>query len=60
MIITYNELLDYIQKDDGDGDVVWKFRCITAHEELLAPNHRNWKGSKYNVMIEWENGEITS
>ena len=31
-----------------------------AHEGPLARNHPNYKGSTYNVMIEWENGEITS
>jgi len=30
-----------------------------AHEGPLKPNHPNYKGSTYNVMIEWENGEIT-
>ena len=59
-IIAYNEILDYIQKDDDDGEIVWKFRRITAHEGPLKPNHPNWKNSTWNVMIEWENGEITS
>jgi len=31
-----------------------------VHKGPLAPNHCNWKGSKYNVKIEWENGEVTS
>ena len=59
-IITYNEILDYIQKDDNDGETVWKFRCITACEGPLKPNHPNWKNSMWNVMIKWENREITS
>jgi len=33
---------------------------ITAHEGPLKPSDPTYKGSKYNVMIEWENGEITS
>ena len=33
---------------------------VSAYEGPLDPRHPNWKGSKYNVMVEWENGEITS
>ncbi len=31
-----------------------------AHEGPLRPTDPSYKGSKYNIMIEWENGEITS
>lgn len=31
-----------------------------THEGPLDPRHPNWKGSKYNVMLEWENAEITA
>ena len=31
-----------------------------AHEGPLDHPSPSYKGSKYNVMIEWENGEITS
>jgi hypothetical protein len=58
-VITYNQLLDYLSKDE-ETDVVWKFQRITSHEGPLTPNHPEFKGSKYNVLIEWENGEITS
>jgi hypothetical protein len=58
-IISYNEMLDHIQRDE-EGTTVWKFKRITAHEGPLKDNHPNYKGSKYNVMVEWETGEITS
>ena len=58
-ILSYNEVLDHIKKDQEDV-TIWKFRCITAHEGPLLQSHPNWKGSKYNVMVEWETGEITS
>jgi hypothetical protein len=58
-ILTYAEVLEHIEKDE-ETEIVWKFRRITAHEGPLNSNHPNYKGSKYNVMIEWENGEITS
>jgi hypothetical protein len=58
-IITYNQLLEYLRKDE-DNDVVWKLQIITSHQGPLTPNHQGFKGSKYNVVIEWENGEGTS
>ena len=36
-----------------------RFRAIIRHQgPLLAPDP-DWKGSKYNVQVEWETGEIT-
>ena len=58
-IMTYDQIVSKIE-EEMDSDIVWKFKRITAHEGPLAPNHRNYKGSSYNVMVEWENGEITS
>ena len=58
-ILSYQEIMEHIN-NDAENPVYWKFKRITAHEGPLTPSHRNYKGSKYNVMIEWENGEITS
>jgi hypothetical protein len=58
-VITYNQLLDYLAKDDNN-DVVWKFKRIINHEGPLSSKHPNFKGSSYNIMIEWENGEIST
>ena len=46
--------------EDKDDITVWKFRRISGHEGPLHQHHPNYKGSKYNVMVEWETGEITS
>jgi Reverse transcriptase (RNA-dependent DNA polymerase) len=43
-------MLEYITKDE-ESDIQWKFRRIVSHES---------NGSQCNVLIEWENGEITS
>jgi hypothetical protein len=50
-IIMYNKMLEYITKDK-ESDITWKFRRIISHE---GPT----QGSKYDLMIEWENREIT-
>ena len=61
-IISYNQLMDYIQKGtDGeeDLDLLFKFKDILAHQGPLESTDPNHKGSKYNVMVEWEPGEVT-
>jgi hypothetical protein len=58
-VITYNKLLDFISRDE-DNDVVWKFRHIVSHQGPLRPDHPDNKGSTYNIMVEWETGEITA
>ena len=58
-IITYNEILEYMQ-DDEANPTVWKFKKITAHEGPLIKTHPQYKGSFYNIMVEWDTGEITS
>ncbi|MGL4933427.1 MAG: hypothetical protein ACRC4P_08975, partial [Aeromonas sp.] len=62
-IIAYNDLLDIIgeQYDDeaNDPDRQWTFKNISAHEGPLLPSHDNYKGSKYNVLVYWEDGSST-
>jgi hypothetical protein len=53
-----NHLLDYLAKDDNN-DIIWKFKTIVLHQGHLTPKHHNYKGSTYNIMLEWENGETT-
>ena len=38
---------------------LYKFRAIIGHEGFLEATDPNWKGSMYNVQIEWETGAIT-
>jgi hypothetical protein len=58
-IITYNEFIVFIKKNKENEDIVWKFKCIVGHQGPLICIYPNYKGSKYNVLMEWENGEIT-
>lgn len=59
-ILTCNEILE-INKDQQDEDAVeTMFKRIKAHEGPLLQNYPNHKGSRFNVIIKWENGEITS
>ena len=61
-IMSYNQLMDYIQKGtdaEEDPDSLFKYRDIVAHQGPLESTDPNHKGSKYNVMVEWESGEVT-
>ena len=61
-IMSYNQLMDYIQKGtdaEEDPDSLFMFRDIVAHQGPLESTDPNHKGSKYNVMVEWESGEVT-
>ena len=60
--MSYNQLMENIQKRtdaEEDPDSLFKFRDIVAHQGPLESTDPNHKGSKYNVMVEWESGEVT-
>ena len=57
-ILSYNEIMNHIEAAEDD-DVLWKFKKLIGHEGPLTKESPNWKGSSYNVRVEWENGEIT-
>jgi hypothetical protein len=53
-------IINHIIADETEETTTWKFKRITAHEGPLTRTHPSWNKSPYSVMIEWENGEITS
>ena len=57
-IMSYVQILDHLDHQEQQEDL-YKFRAITGHQGPLSPQDENYKGSKYNVMVEWETGEIT-
>ena len=58
-IMAYDQIISRVEQE-LDGDVVWKFKRIVGHEGPFDTQHESYKGSSYNVMVEWENGEISS
>jgi hypothetical protein len=62
-ILTYNEILDHIEKDyskvEHDTELLYKFRQITAHQGPLRSLDKDYKGSAFNVLVECETGEST-
>jgi hypothetical protein len=55
-ILSYNELMDYIEKDeqqhqDEDGNGFWNFKHIVGHEGPFRTSNPEYKGSRYNVLM---------
>jgi uncharacterized cupin superfamily protein len=50
-VITYNQLLDYLARDN-ENDIVWKFKRIVSHQGPITSNHPAYNGSTYNLLIE--------
>ena len=57
-VMSYVQILDHLDQQEQQEDL-YMFRAITGHEGPLSPQDENNKGSKYNVIFEWETGEIT-
>ena len=61
--ISYNQLLEHLENaqdhDVGMDQELYRFRAIIGHQCPLLATGPDWKGSNYNVQVEWGNGEIT-
>ena len=46
-------------EDNKISDDLFKFRALIGHPGPLKPTDPNWKGCKFNVLVDWETGEKT-
>ena len=51
--------MNYLEKETQENKSLYKFSAITDHHGPLKKSDPNYTGSLYNVMVEWETGEIT-
>ena len=61
-ILGYQELCDLIAEQDAqelDGNKLWTFKRILSHAGPLNSSSPDWKGSKFNVQVLWEDDSIT-
>ena len=63
-IIAYNELSDLVEQQvneerSTDDLSPWVYDDIIAHQGPLKPTDPFYKGSSYNVLVRWMNGEET-
>ena len=60
-LVAYNDIIRFVtQEVEKDmSDQFYKFKCISAHQGLLTHRHPDFKGSRYNVRVEWEDESAT-
>ena len=60
-IVSYNDILQFINKEieRDDSQEYWRFKQLVGHQGPLQPGDPRYKGSSYNVMVEWEDGSTT-
>ena len=62
-IISYNQLVNHLEaaanEDNEINDDLYKVRALIGHQGPLKPTDPNWKGCKYNVLVDWETWEKT-
>jgi hypothetical protein len=66
-IVGYNEVIEQMNQHLADefneesyGIKTWKFRKLIGHQGPLSPRDRKYKGCTWNVLVEWETGEVTT
>ena len=42
-----------------DDDITWKFGSISDHQGPLSKGDGCYKGSRFNVLVNWESGKST-
>jgi len=60
-IVSYNDILHFINKEieRDDEQEYWRFKQLVGHQGPLQPDDHRYKGSSYNVLVEWEDGSTT-
>ena len=58
-IVAYNDLVNFIETEGDGQDGMWRFKEILEHQGPLSPSDTAYKGSRWNVLVAWETGEIT-
>jgi len=57
----YADLLEALDKQSETigGTQFWNWINISGHQGPLEKKDKYWKGSKYNLLVNWETGEST-
>ena len=62
-ILTYQDILHHLQKNEAEfydhDEQQLKFKNIISHKGPINQFEPEYNGSKYNLLIEWEDGECT-
>jgi hypothetical protein len=52
--------MDFIEKNQENDAIVCQFQHIVGHQGPLLRHDKDYNGSRFNLLVEWENGEITT
>ena len=60
-LMTYHDIVNHIYREQSsdDADKLWRFKSILAHSGPFSTDSPDYKGSTWNLLIEWETGEQT-
>ena len=63
-IMGYHELCEIVEAYNNaeqleDMERAWIFKAIVGHEGPMNTRHPDYKGSLYNVLVQWEDGSET-
>ena len=61
-LFLYNQLMECLEENFDTGqheEVLYKFKCIKDHRGPYTSTDPEYLGSSYNLLIEWETGEMT-
>jgi hypothetical protein len=62
-VMSYVEVADLydqeVQRDTEDSNRLWFFKEILDHKGPLTSKSKGWKGSKWNVLVQWDDGSKT-
>lgn len=56
-IVAYNQVVDYIEKDQS-WEGIWNFERILDHKKV-KPKDKDYRGSGVNCLVLWSTGEQT-
>jgi len=52
-LLSYAQVLEYLE---DETDKAWRFTRISAHSGPLRKGQPGYKGSSYNLQVEWQGG----
>lgn len=63
-VMHYNDLCDIMEDQTNEingvaEDKMWTFERIIGHQGPYKPNHPNYKGSAWNVLVDWDGYDAT-
>jgi hypothetical protein len=63
-VMDYTELCDIVEAqieavDNGESGGLLTFKSILAHHGPLSVRNPQYKGSAWNILVEWDVGDLT-